>query len=102
MCPKKEQDVSETSEMDTDSDSDISSESEAEPEVEDLAESEDEVIKAIKRECTRQSDHPPTITCEDFVTDISFHPHNNILAVATIVGDVLLYEYSNEENTLKG
>ncbi|KAG5898965.1 hypothetical protein JTB14_004684 [Gonioctena quinquepunctata] len=64
-------------------------------------EEEDETIKAIRRESNRERDHPPSIQCEDFITDISFHPHNNILAVATIVGDVLLYQYSNEENSLQ-
>ncbi|KAJ8961218.1 hypothetical protein NQ318_008901 [Aromia moschata] len=63
-------------------------------------EEEDETIKAIIRECKQESDHPPSIQCEDFITDISFHPHSNIIAVANIVGDVLLYKYSNDENTL--
>lgn len=63
-------------------------------------EEEDETIKAIKRECNRERDHPPILQCEDFITDISFHPVNNIIAVASIVGDVLLYQYSNEENVL--
>lgn len=63
-------------------------------------EEEDELIKAIKRECSSERDTPSQIHCEDFVTDISFHPVQNILAVANIVGDVLLYQYSNQENTV--
>lgn len=61
---------------------------------------EDDTIKAIIRECNKGRDHPPPIKCEDFITDISFHPHNSIIAVASIVGDVLLYKYTNEENEL--
>lgn len=61
-------------------------------------EEEDEVIKAIKRENQKQRDHPPIIQCEDFITDISFHPKNDILGVASIVGDVTLYKYTNEAN----
>lgn len=71
-----------------------------EPVEEDIEDEEDEVIKAIKRECNSERDKPPPIQCEDFITDISFHPKNNILAVASIVGDVLFYEYSNQENKL--
>ncbi|CAH1117488.1 unnamed protein product [Phaedon cochleariae] len=63
-------------------------------------EEEDETIQAIRRESNHERDHPPIIQCEDFVTDISFHPHNDILAVASIVGDILIYKYSNVENTL--
>lgn len=66
--------------------------------VEEEEEDEDEVIKAIRRENQRQRDHPPIIHCEDFITDISFHPRNDILAVASIVGDVILYKYTNENN----
>lgn len=67
---------------------------------EDDDEDEDEVVKAIKAEKNRQRDHPPSITCEDFIVDISFHPSKNIIALANIVGDVLLYEYNNEETKL--
>lgn len=68
--------------------------------LEEHEEEEDEVIKAIRRENERQRDHPPTIQCEDFITDICFHPKEDIIAVASIIGDVVLYKYSNEENTL--
>lgn len=63
-------------------------------------EDEDETIKAIKRECNHERNCPPNIQCEDFITDISFNPVKNILAVASIVGDVLLYQYNNQENTV--
>ncbi|CAH1644965.1 unnamed protein product [Spodoptera littoralis] len=61
---------------------------------------EDEVVKAIKAEKNKLRDHPPTITCEDFIVDISLHPSRNLIAIANIVGDVLLYEYNNDETKL--
>lgn len=63
-------------------------------------EEEDEVIKAIRSAAEKKRDHPPIIHCEDFITDISFHPERDLLAVATIVGDIVLYKYTNEENTI--
>ncbi|XP_013200488.1 WD repeat-containing protein 55 homolog [Amyelois transitella] len=61
---------------------------------------DDEVVKAILAEKNKQRDHPPLITLEDFIVDISFSPIKNLIAVANIVGDILLYEYSNEETKL--
>ncbi|KAK4880337.1 hypothetical protein RN001_008483 [Aquatica leii] len=61
-------------------------------------EEEDEVLKAIRRENEKKRNHPPPIICDSFITDISFHPLENILAVANIEGDCILYQYSNEEN----
>lgn len=61
---------------------------------------EDEVVKAIKAEKSKPRDHPPTINCEDFIVDISFSPSKNLIALANIMGDVLLYEYKNDENKL--
>ncbi|KAF5288911.1 hypothetical protein FQA39_LY03790 [Lamprigera yunnana] len=69
-------------------------------EVNEEEEEEDEVLKAIRRENEKKRNHPPVIRCENFVTDISFHPFENILAVSDIQGDVMLYLYSNEENTV--
>ncbi|XP_060517991.1 WD repeat-containing protein 55 homolog [Cylas formicarius] len=68
--------------------------------LDDAVEDEDEVIKAIKKERDKKRDHPPVIHCEDFVMDFSFHPFENMLAVGSIVGDVILYKYSNEENSV--
>jgi hypothetical protein len=53
-------------------------------------EEEDEVVKAIKREREKCQEHPPDIQSEDFVVDISFHPKEEIIAAATITGDVIL------------
>lgn len=61
---------------------------------------EDEVVKAIKAEKNKPRDHPPTITCEDFIVDISFNPARNLIALANIMGDVLLYEYNDNETKL--
>lgn len=61
---------------------------------------EDEVIKAIIANTKTTRSHPPDIVTEEFVVDISFHPQEDILAVGTLGGDVLVYKYSNEENTL--
>lgn len=53
-------------------------------------EEEDEVVKAIRREREKCREHPPDIQSEDFVFDISFHPQEEIIAAATITGDVIL------------
>lgn len=61
---------------------------------------DDEVVKKILTELKKQRLKPPNITTEDFPTDLSFHPEKDILAVGTVTGDVLIYKYTNEENTL--
>lgn len=61
---------------------------------------DDEVVKAIISEKNKPRDHPPAITCEDFIVDISFNPAKDLIALATIVGDVLFYEYNNDETKL--
>ncbi|XP_045520685.1 WD repeat-containing protein 55 homolog [Pieris brassicae] len=61
---------------------------------------EDEVVRAIKAEKSKPRDHPPTINTSDFIVDICFHPCRNLIALANIVGDILLYEYNNDETKL--
>jgi hypothetical protein len=61
-----------------------------ENEKEEEEEEEDEVVKAIRREREKCREHPPDIQSEDFVVDISFHPQEDIIAAATITGDVIL------------
>uniref|UniRef100_A0A182MZ01 WD repeat-containing protein 55 homolog n=1 Tax=Anopheles dirus TaxID=7168 RepID=A0A182MZ01_9DIPT len=61
---------------------------------------DDDVIKAIIAEIKRPRSKPPNIQTEDFVVDLSFHPCEDVLAVGTSVGDVLMYKYTNEENVL--
>nr|CAD7199423.1 unnamed protein product [Timema douglasi] len=67
----------------------------------DDAEDEDDLIKAIRHEKEKPRDQPPDILCEDFVVDISFHPSENIIAAATITGDVILHSYTNESTEIK-
>ncbi|CAK1603201.1 unnamed protein product [Parnassius mnemosyne] len=102
-----ETDFSDENDVDIDGiDSENNDESDNEPEsgpsnIEvDQDEDEDEVIKAIKAEKSKPRDHPPAIICEDFIVDISFSPAKNLIALANIMGDVLMYEYNNEETKL--
>lgn len=61
---------------------------------------DDEVVKKILTELKKPRLKPPNITTEDFPTDLSFHPEKDILAVGTVMGDIMIYKYSNDENTL--
>lgn len=63
-------------------------------------EEDDEVIKKIITEIKKPRSKPPSITTNDYVVDLSFHPEQNILAVGNVTGDILIYRYTNEENTL--
>lgn len=63
-------------------------------------EEDDDVVQAIIAATKTIRAHPPDITTEDFIVDLSFHPNEDILAVGTVTGDVLIYKYSNEENQL--
>lgn len=67
----------------------------------EVEEDEDELLKAIKRESMKVREHPPIIRCEDFITDISCHPQNNLIAVASMTGDAFFYKYTNDENILE-
>ncbi|XP_058822876.1 WD repeat-containing protein 55 homolog [Topomyia yanbarensis] len=61
---------------------------------------EDEVIKAIITEIKKPRSKPPDIKTEDFVTGLCFHPEQDLLAVGTTTGDVMMYKYTNDECTL--
>lgn len=63
-------------------------------------EDEDEVVRNIIKELKKERSKPNDIITDDFPTDLSFHPSNNILAVSTVMGDVMIYRYANEENVL--
>ncbi|XP_039950906.1 WD repeat-containing protein 55 homolog [Bactrocera tryoni] len=63
-------------------------------------EEDDETVRAIIAAIKKPRTAPPEIKLDDFITDICFHPERDIIALATITGDVCLYAYSNEENTL--
>lgn len=60
----------------------------------------DEVVKAILNAKTLHRNHPPSVTLEDMITDICFHPKMDTIAVASITGDVFMYKYNNEETNL--
>lgn len=107
-------------ETDTDNDSDMDSDSTTEedtttnnanqnaagrsdmrsPENPDENDDEDDVVQAIIAATKTVRAHPPDIVTEEFIVDLSFHPTEDILAVGTITGDVIIYKYSNEENQL--
>ena len=66
-----------------------SRENNAEKEDED-EEEEDEVIKAIRQSKEVCRNHPPSIFVEDSLSDICFHPESDIIALASVTGDVLM------------
>ena len=92
---------SDTSDSDSEShdDSDEGSEDEIEN---NQSDEEDSVIKAIKAAREKgERKVPHDLKSEDHITDISFHPKNNLIAYCTIEGQLYLHEYSNEANVLK-
>lgn len=62
-------------------------------------EEDDETVRAIIAAIKKPRTAPPEIKLDDFITDICFHPERDIIALATITGDVCLYAYANEGNT---
>ncbi|XP_044750493.1 WD repeat-containing protein 55 homolog [Coccinella septempunctata] len=62
------------------------------------SEEEDEVIKAMRLASKKKSNHPPPIKMEEDISTLSFHPHEEIIAIADVSGDVHLYKYSLETN----
>jgi len=63
---------------------------------------EDDLIKALKaarEKKTRNS--PPDIKTSDLVTDISFHPEADVIALGNIAGELSVFKYSNELNTIQ-
>lgn len=67
----------------------------------DEEEEEDDLIKAINaaKELTRE--HPPAITVDHYVVGVSFHPVEDMIALADAEGDVHFYGYNNNETILK-
>ncbi|KAH8295202.1 hypothetical protein KR018_008699, partial [Drosophila ironensis] len=68
--------------------------------LDELEDETDETVRAIIAAIKKPRSAPPEIKLEDFITDICFHPERDIIALATIIGDVHLYEYGNEGNKL--
>lgn len=71
------------------------------PPLEDMNEDEedDETVRAIIAAIKKPRTSPPEIKLSEFITDICFHPEEDLIALATITGDIHLYKYANEENT---
>lgn len=55
-------------------------------------EEEDEVVKAILASKDIQRNHPPAIQVEDNIAEICFHPIDDLIALASVTGDVFLYD----------
>ena len=57
-------------------------------------------LKAAREKKTRNS--PPDIKTSDLVTDIiSFHPESDVIALGNIAGELSVFKYSNELNTIQ-
>jgi len=57
---------------------------------EDKSFEENELVQAILEARQLYRDHPPSFALEDPITDISFHPVADIIAVASLTGDIFL------------
>jgi len=92
-----------------DSDSDISDDSDDDDEEDDAVggskepvDEEDELIKALKAAREKKTRNcPPDIKTQENISDLSFHPEEEMIAIGTIGGDLSIFSYSNEENVLK-
>jgi len=93
-------DNEDSSEFDEDEESD-DDDDDVKPNPKPEDEEEDDLIKALRaaRE-KKERNAPPDIKLSEMVTDISFHPEEDIIAAANIDGDISLFKYDNEKNTL--
>ena len=65
-------------------------------------EEEDDLIKSLKAaRQKKECNCPPDIKTSDLITDISFHPESDFIAVGGITGDLSIFKYPNEENKLE-
>ena len=96
-------DVSDSDDSDDEDDDSIDeSEDDKSDKETDPVDEEDPLIKALKasrEKAERKS--PCDLTYDCHITDLSFHPKNNLIAHSTIDGRLLIHEYSNEVNELK-
>ena len=89
--------------------SDISDDSEDEEDEETKAkikaaegDEDDDLIKALKAARQKKERNcPPDIKTSELVTDISFHPESDLIALGNLSGDLSLFKFSNEENKLQ-
>ena len=100
-------DISSDSESEFDSGSDCESEDEKDKNIDSIVPDADEdpLIKALKaakeRKNIKDRNSPPDLRFSNEVMDISFHPDNNLVGVSLIDGQIDIFGYTNEENTLK-
>ena len=86
--PKNDTDEEDVPEADTD-----------EEEGTENVEEEDDLIKSLKAaRQKKECNCPPDIKTSDLITDISFHPESDCIAVGGITGDLSIFKYSNEGN----
>jgi len=86
--------------QDSDEDSDLSDaeDSKTEPACDD----EDDLVKALKAARQKKERNcPPDLKCSELITDLSFHPEEDVLVIGNISGEVSVFSYSNEENKLQ-
>lgn len=76
------------------------SRSERDQEMEEDLDEDDEIVKKIMAETKKERTHPPEIKTDDFVVDLCFHPVSDLLAIGTMSGDIILYKYTSDENTI--
>ena len=89
--PKDDTDDEDVPEADTD-----------EEEATENVEEEDDLIKSLKAARQKKERNcPPDIKTSDLITDISFHPESDCIAVSGITGDLSIFKYPNEENKLE-
>ena len=93
------------SEFDSGSDSDDDNEEVASEKENDQQDTEDPLIKALKaakeRKNIKERNAPPDLKFSNEVMDISFHSERDLLGVSLIDGQIDIFEFSNEENTLR-
>jgi len=94
-------DVSDDSDDDdSDDDSDDDEKDEAKPK-KDSIDDEDDLIATLKNARAKKiRESPPDIKLKESATDLSFHPEENLISVVNIQGEVSVFKFANEENTL--
>ena len=83
---------------DTDDVSDMEDDKKAKPEEEE----EDDLIKALKAAREKKvRNSPAEIKTSGLITDLSFHPEADIIAIGNISRELSVFNYSKEENKLE-
>ena len=57
------------------------------------------VLKAARQKKERNC--PLDIKTSELITDISFHPDSDLIALGNLSGDLSVFKFSNEENKLQ-